>query len=149
MELICGSDHGGWELAAHLTAWLRGAGHTVTPVGAADESPVDYPPVAEAVGKAVAAGKPPLGLLICGSGIGMSIAANKVPGIRAALCHDILTARLARAHNDANILVLGGRLLGKSAAEAIVAAWLGTEFDGGRHGRRIGQISDIEKAITC
>lgn len=114
-------------------------------VGATGPESVDYPPISAAVGHAVAKGEPALGILVCGSGIGVSIAANKVPGIRAALCHDILTARLSRQHNDANVLCLGGRLIGPAAAEAIVATWLETAFEGGRHTRRVDQIREIEQ----
>ena len=146
MEVIVGCDHGGWELAQHLTDRLSRQGHSVTTVGATGPESVDYPPVAEGVGRAVTNGSAHLGILVCGSGIGVSIAANKVPGVRAALCHDILTARLSRQHNDANVLCLGGRLLGVTAAEAIVDTWLETAFEGGRHARRVGQISDIERS---
>lgn len=146
MELILGCDHGGWELAAHLAGRLRQAGHAVRCVGATGPESVDYPPISETVGRAVATGEVPLGILVCGSGIGVSIAANKVPGVRAALVHDELTARLSRQHNDANVLCLGGRLIGTVAADAIVDAWLGASFEGGRHGRRIDQIHAIEQA---
>jgi ribose 5-phosphate isomerase B len=148
VELIIGCDHGGWELAVHLTQWLQNAGHQVTAIGATGPERVDYPPIAEAVGRAVAKGEPPLGILVCGSGIGVSIAANKVKGVRAALCHDILTARLSRQHNDANVLCLGGRLVGPTAAEAIVAAWLESAFEGGRHAQRVDQIRDIEETAA-
>lgn len=146
MELILGCDHGGWELAAHLAGYLRQAGHTVQTVGATGPASVDYPPIAQAVGQAVVTGAVPLGILVCGSGIGVSIAANKVPGIRAALVHDELSARLSRQHNDANVLCLGGRLIGTAAAEAVVDAWLGASFEGGRHRRRVEQIHAIEQA---
>jgi ribose 5-phosphate isomerase B len=148
MELIMGSDHGGWELAAHLAERLRQAGHTVRTVGATGPESVDYPAIAETVGRAVTKGEAQLGILVCGSGIGVCIAANKVPGVRAALVHDELTARLSRQHNDANVLCLGGRLIGPVAADAIVDAWLGTAFEGGRHSRRIDQIHAIEQAPT-
>lgn len=149
VKLIIGCDHGGWELARHLATWLEAAGHTVKAIGATDGESTDYPPVAQTVAQAVASGEYERGILVCGSGIGVSIAANKVPGIRCALCHDELTARLSRQHNDSNVLALGGRLVGPTLAEAIVKTWLETPFEGGRHARRIGQIAEIEQSSAA
>lgn len=125
---------------------LRAAGYDVRDLGTADKSSVDYPDYAEAVARGVAAGEAAQGVLLCGSGIGMSIVANKIDGIRAALVHDVTGAALARQHNDANVLVLGGAMLGERLIRDIVRAWIRSSFEGGRHQRRIDKIRRIEDA---
>lgn len=135
------SDHGGFELKEHLKSFLMKDGQVIEDLGPTSDSSVDYPDYAKLLTDAVLRQEDGRGILLCGSGIGMSIAANRVPGIRAALVHDILTARLSRQHNDANVLVLGGRLLGKDLAVEIVKTWLATPFEGGRHERRLAKIS--------
>ncbi len=134
------ADHGGFELKATLISFLRERGIEVEDLGTDGPGSVDYPDFAEVVVEALLAGRAQRGILLCGSGIGMSIAANRHKGIRAALCHDGLTARLARQHNDANILVLGGRLLGAEAAKDCLVNFLTTLFEGGRHARRVGKL---------
>ncbi len=133
-------DHAGYELKATLAAILRERGLTVLDLGTTSRESVDYPDFAAALAKALKAGRATRGILACGSGIGMSIAANRHPGIRAALCHDGLTARLARQHNDANVLVLGGRLIGIETARDCVETFLTTPFEGGRHARRVAKL---------
>jgi ribose 5-phosphate isomerase B len=115
-------------------------------LGAHDDRSVDYPDYAAEVGEAVSAGRAPRGVLLCGTGIGMSITANKFPGVRAALVHDVTTARMSRLHNDANVLVLGGGLLGERLLRDIVEVWFATEFEGGRHQRRLDKITAVERA---
>ncbi|HZS82601.1 MAG TPA: ribose 5-phosphate isomerase B [Stellaceae bacterium] len=134
------ADHAGYELKATLAAILRERGLTVLDLGTTSRESVDYPDFAAALAKALKAGRATRGILACGSGIGMSIAANRHPGIRAALCHDGLTARLARQHNDANVLVLGGRLIGIETARDCVETFLTTPFEGGRHARRVAKL---------
>jgi ribose 5-phosphate isomerase B len=135
------ADHGGYDLKCVLLTELRELGFEVLDLGTDGPESVDYPDFAEAVATAIGDGRAQRGLLVCGSGIGMSIAANRHRGIRAALCHDALTARLARAHNDANVLCLGGRLVGIERAKDCVNAFFTTPFDGGRHERRIAKMS--------
>jgi ribose 5-phosphate isomerase B len=143
-RIILGSDHGGLELKTALTRNLVEWGWTVEDAGCRAGETVDYPDPALAVAHAVAGGAPALGLLVCGTGIGMCIAANKVPGIRAALCHDTYSAGMARQHNDANVLCLGGRVIGPELARSVLAAFLGASFEGGRHARRLEKIRKIE-----
>ena len=114
-------------------------------VGTPDETPVDYPEIGMAVAEKVSTGEIPRGILICGTGIGMSMVANRFPGVRATLCHDLYTARMSREHNDSNVLVLGGRLLGKGIAREIVGVWLEAEFSGGNHQRRLDQIAALDE----
>ena len=140
-----GADHAGLELKEALKAWLIQGGHQVLDFGTHSPESVDYPDYALQVGEAVAAGKAERGLLVCGTGIGMAMAANKVAGVRAAFCPDLFSARLSREHNDANVLTLGGRLMGRELAIEILQLWLATSFSGGRHQRRIGKISQIEQ----
>ena len=135
------ADHGGYELKVALVGELGGMGYDVLDFGTDGRDSVDYPDFARAVASAVAEGRAARGVLVCGSGIGMSIAANRNPAIRAALCHDGLTARLARQHNDANVLVLGGRLMGSALAKDCLKIFLSTAFEGGRHARRIAKLS--------
>lgn len=135
------SDHAGVELKSQLAAWLTGAGHQVLDLGTDGPASVDYPDFAAAVAAAIAEGRAERGVLICGSGIGISIAANRHPGIRAALVHDVTTARLSRQHNNANVVALGARLIGPDTARDCVEAFLQTPFDGGeRHERRIAKM---------
>jgi ribose 5-phosphate isomerase B len=139
-----GSDHGGFELKEQLKGYLRDWGYQVLDVGTTSAEAVDYPDFAEAVGNAVAKREAWLGIVLDSAGIGSSIAANKVPGVRAALCYDRATARNSREHNDANVLTLGAKLLAPEAAREIVALWLSTPFAGGRHQRRVDKIRAIE-----
>jgi ribose 5-phosphate isomerase B len=134
------SDHAGFELKSALAPVLAEQGFAILDLGTHDRQSVDYPDFAAAMAGAIKDGRAARGLLICGTGIGISIAANRHPGIRAALCHDGLTARLARQHNDANILVLGGRLIGIETAKDCLATFLSTPFDGGRHTGRVAKL---------
>ena len=140
-----GADHGGFELKQQLKGHLRDWGYQVLDLGTDSAEAVDYPDFAEAVGNAVVKGEAWLGIVLDSAGIGSSIAANKVPGVRAALCYDRATARNSREHNDANVLTLGAKLLAPEAAREIVALWLATPFAGGRHQRRVDMIRDIEE----
>src|SRR6186713_3230608 len=144
MRIAMSADHRGSAASKMLADKPRRDGHTVQIIGETTSTAVDYPEPAYLVGKSVADGQADLGLLICGTGIGMSIAANKVKGVRAAVCHDELTAQLSRSHNNANVLCLSADLLGQRLIEKIVDVWLATEFEGGRHGRRIRKITAME-----
>ncbi len=135
------SDHGGFELKAQLIEELKGLGQDVMDLGCHTLESVDYPDYADALARVLGAGESDVGILICGSGIGIGIAANRHGHIRAALCHDHLTARLSRQHNDANVLVLGGRTTGIETAKDCLRVFLETPFEGGRHGRRIAKMS--------
>ena len=143
--IAIGADHGGFDLKEELKGYLTEWGYTVLDQGTSNRDAVDYPDFAEAVANAVVRGDASLGIVIDSAGIGSSIAANKVPGARAALCYDRATARNSREHNDANILSLGARLIPADVAREIVAAWLETPFAGGRHQKRIDKIRAIEK----
>ena len=143
MKIIIGNDHAGVELKQNLVKYLQEKGNEVINVGTDTHEAFDYPDIAEAVGKLVLENKDSLGIIVCGTGIGISIAANKLKGIRAALCHNELTARLARQHNDANIISLGARIIGEDLAKACVDAFLETEFEGGRHLRRVCKIDEV------
>lgn len=145
MNIALGGDHRGHATLIELTAMLGTAGHTLLSFGGEDGKTVDYPDTALPVARAVAAGEAELGILVCGSGIGSCIAANKVKGIRAALAHDELGAEMARRHHDANILCLAADLMGNRTIERVVQMFLTTEFEGGRHARRIGKITAIEE----
>jgi len=145
LVIALGADHAGWQLKEALKAWLMENGHQILDFGAHSPESVDYPDYALQVAEAVASGKAERGLLVCGTGIGMAMTANKVPGIRAALCSDPFMARMSREHNDANILALGGRLMDRELGLEILQMWLGTEFAGGRHERRLGKIAQIER----
>jgi ribose 5-phosphate isomerase B len=145
VRIAIGADHAGFLLKEHLKTTLQRLGHTVDDHGTHSEESIDYPLICFAVGRAVADGRAERGIVLGGSGQGEQIAANKVPGIRAALCNDLYTARLSREHNDANVLSMGGRIVAFGLAEEIVALWLKTGFDGGRHQRRIDQISQMER----
>lgn len=145
MRIALGSDHAGFELKSHLLTYLAASGHEMSDLGTDSTEPVDYPAFCAAVGRAVVAGEADWGIVIGGSGQGEQLAANKVRGVRAALCNDLYTARMARAHNDANVLSIGGRVVGISLAEEIVDLFATTEFEGGRHQRRIDQVMEIER----
>jgi ribose 5-phosphate isomerase B len=138
------SDHAGFDLKEHLAEKLRGEGHTLVDLGTDSSEPVDYPPFCAAVGRAVRDGTAEVGIVVGGSGQGEQLAANKVRGVRAALCNGLYTARLARAHNDANVLAIGARVVGVGLAEDIVDTFLATPFDGGRHARRVDMITALE-----
>jgi len=140
-----GADHGGFELKEQLKGHLRDWGYQVLDLGTNSAEAVDYPDFAEVVGNAVANGEAWLGIVLDSAGIGSSIAANKVPGVRAALCYDRATAHNSREHNDANVLTLGAKLIAPEAAREIVALWLSTPFAGGRHQRRVDKIRSIEE----
>ncbi|MEW8957747.1 MAG: ribose 5-phosphate isomerase B [Moorella sp. (in: firmicutes)] len=149
MRIALGSDHGGFHLKQAIKEYLDSRGIINHDFGTYDAGAVDYPDYARAVAEAVARGEYDRGILCCGTGIGVCIAANKVPGIRAALCHDTFSARAAREHNDANILTLGERVVGTGLALEIVATWLEAEFSGGRHARRVAKIGAIEDVYSC
>lgn len=144
MKVIVGSDHGGFELKEDLKAQLADLKIEVVDVGTNSETAVDYPDFGRAVAAQVSSGKFDRGILICGTGIGMSMVANRFPGVRAALVHDLYTARLSREHNDANLLVLGGRITGKGLAREILKVWLEASFEGGRHARRVDKIKELD-----
>ena len=145
MKVVLASDHAGFALKQHLVQWLIDAGHDVIDLGTHSEEPVDYPPLCAAAARAVVRGDAALGVVLGGSGQGEQIAANKVVGARAALCHDEWMAEMARRHNDANILAMGGRVIAAARAELILQTFLATPFDGGRHARRVAQIADLER----
>ncbi len=143
-DIIIGSDHGGFALKEKLKIFLEKKGYKVKDAGCANQESCDYPEFAYAVAKEVSKGEFSRGILICKSGIGNSIAANKVKGVRAALCYNLKAAKLSRLHNDANLLVLGSIFVKEVLAKRMVSLWLATEFEGGRHLRRLKQIEDIE-----
>ena len=145
MRIAIGSDHAGYQLKQHLIGVVTVLGHDVDDLGTDSEEPVDYPPICAAVGRAVAGGDADRGIVLGGSGQGEQIAANKVDGVRAALCNDLFTARLSREHNDANVLAMGGRIVAPGLADEILALWLATAFEGGRHARRVAQITALEE----
>lgn len=141
MKIAVGADHGGYTLKGEITILLKKLGHCVADMGCHTLEAVDYPDIANAVALEIIHNRAESGILICGTGIGMSIAANRIPKIRAALCHDDYTARLSREHNNANILCLGERVTGTGAALEIVTTWITTDFAGGRHQRRVALLS--------
>ena len=145
MMIAIGSDHGGYALKEHVKAYLTAKGITCLDVGCDSTESCDYPIFGKAVGEAVASGKGEKGIVICTTGIGISISANKVKGIRAALCADSFTAEMTRRHNDANVLAMGAGIVGPNLADRIVDVFLATEFEGGRHERRVNLMMDIEK----
>jgi ribose 5-phosphate isomerase B len=144
MRISLGSDHRGFACKTKLMNFIRGLGHEVNDAGSFSEENSDYPDFAFAVAEGVGAGRVDRGVLICGTGIGMAIAANKVPGVRAAPCPDLVTAEMSRRHNDANVLCLSSDLQGEEMMERIVRLWLETEFEGGRHARRVDKIRKYE-----
>lgn len=148
MVVAIGCDHAGIELKQELISLLWDMGIECLDYGTDSPQSVDYPDFGEKVSDAVSTGKVDRGILICGTGIGMSIVANKFPGIRASLCNDLFTAKMSRMHNDANILVIGGRIVGNDLAKEIVRVWMNTLFEGGRHISRLNKIKQIEERIT-
>lgn len=144
-RIALGSDHGGYELKEHVYEYLNEKAYSVYNYGCYDTSRVDYPDYALKVGESLMKGEIDYGIIICGTGIGISIAANKIPGVRAALCNDIYSAEMAREHNNANILAMGGRIIGKNLSLRIVETFIATEFSYGRHERRIDKIMEIEE----
>src|SRR3990170_1735274 len=148
MKLGIGCDHGGFELKEEILKFLKKiANITVIDFGASGRDSVDYPDYGRKVSEAVSNGTVDRGILVCGTGIGMSIVANRFPKFRAALCHDHFTAQMSRLHNDANVLVMGERVIGRGVACDILKTWLDTEFEGGRHQTRLAKIRQIEKTI--
>jgi ribose 5-phosphate isomerase B len=145
-RIAIGSDHAGYLLKQHFIEVLEGAGMEVIDHGTHSTDAIDYPPICAAVARSVRDGKADFGVVLGGSGQGEQLAANKVHGIRAALCNDLFTARLARQHNDANVLSIGARVVGEALADEILMTFLGAEFEGGRHQKRVDQISEIERA---
>ncbi len=143
--IAIGSDHAGFELKAHLVEVLTKAGHKVDDHGTQSTDSVDYPPICAAVGRAVRDGKADMGIVLGGSGQGEQIAANKVRGVRAALCNDLYLAEMARSHNNANVLSMGGRVVTFEIADQILHTFLTTPFEGGRHERRVAQLTEIEE----
>ena len=146
MRIAIGADHAGYELKEHLVAVLTEWGHDVADLGTHSTESVDYPPICAAVGRAVRDGEADRGIVLGGSGQGEQLAANKVHGVRAALCNDLYTARFGRLHNDANVLSMGARVVGVGLAEEILQTFLTTAFEGGRHARRVAQLAEIEAA---
>jgi ribose 5-phosphate isomerase B len=144
MRIAIGADHAGFALKQHLVRVLQARGHEVDDRGTHSEASVDYPEVCAVVGREVVSGRADRGIVLGGSGQGEQIAANKVRGVRAALCNDLYTARLSREHNDANVLSMGGRIVAPGLADEIVELWLNTAFEGGRHQRRVDQIAALE-----
>jgi len=149
MRVSIGSDHRGVHVKAKLVELLKQLGHEVADEGTNDSSSVDYPDVAGAVAHKVADHEADRGILICGTGIGMAIAANKFPGVRAATCADEIAAELSRRHNDVNVLCLSGDMIGERRTDRMVQVWLETEFEGGRHARRVAKIAELEKRNLC
>ena len=145
MKISMGCDHGGFALKEHIKGYLEGKGHTVVDCGTYSTDSCDYPVFGKKAAEAVADGSCDTGIVICTTGIGISITANKVKGIRCALCGDPLSAEMTRRHNNANMLAMGAGMIGKNMAERIVDTFLSTEFEGGRHERRVNLISEMEK----
>jgi ribose 5-phosphate isomerase B len=148
MKLAIASDHGGWDLKEDIARYLKTAGNIdVSDFGPSTGDSVDYPDYGRKVAEAVSNGQVDRGILICGTGIGMSIVANRYPKVRAALCQDLFTAKMSRLHNDANILVMGGRVVGAGLALEIVKTWIETPFEGGRHLRRLEKIAGLIPSV--
>jgi len=145
MDIGLACDHGGFELKEELKAFLKSSGLEAIDFGTFDETSVDYPDFGILLAQKISKGELKRGILICGTGIGMSIVANKFPGVRAALVNDLYSARCSREHNDSNILVIGGRVVGKELAKEIARVWLNTSFAGGRHQKRLEKIEALEK----
>jgi ribose 5-phosphate isomerase B len=145
VRIAIGSDHAGFDLKEHLVGFLIALGHTVDDQGTRSSESVDYPPICAGVGRTVRDGDADLGIVLGGSGQGEQLAANKVRGVRAALCNDLYTARMARQHNDANVLSIGARVVGVGLAEEIVSTFLSAQFEGGRHARRVAQLIELER----
>ena len=149
MKLCIGSDHAGFELKEIIRDHVAADGAEVVDVGTHSIEPVDYPDYAAKVGSCVSIGECERGILICGAGIGMAMVANKFPRVRAGVASDAYVARMSRAHNDANVLVLAGRIVDEDTAKEIVDTWLAAEFEGGRHARRVAKIAEIEESVRC
>ena len=149
MRIAVGSDHRGCSIRSKLVELLARLGHEVVDVGTDNCEPVDYPDIAAVVARKVSGGEVDRGILACGTGLGMCIAANKVPGVRAAPCHDDLTAEMSRRHNDLNVLCLSGDMLGERLMDRMVEIWLKTPFEGGRHARRVEKISALEREVQA
>lgn len=145
LTIAIGADHAGYQLKEEVKAYLKELGYGCEDFGTSSTAAVDYPDIAKKVAEAVAEGLHPKGIMICGTGVGSAMVANKVPGIRAALCHDPYTARYSRLHNDANILTMGGRVIGAELAKEILKVWLETPFEGGRHARRLEKLRRLEE----
>ena len=145
MKIAIGNDHGGVEMKNHIVNWLQQNGYEVVNLGTDDTASTDYPIYAERVARVVVSGECDRGVLICGTGIGISISANKVHGVRCALCSEPVSAALSRQHNDANIVAMGARTIGLVMAEEIVKTFLTTDFEGGRHSRRVGEIMALDR----
>ncbi len=143
MKLVIGSDHAAYELKEAIKEKLTGEGHEIIDVGCDSTESVDYPKYGHAVGRAVASGEAERGIAVCGSGIGISIACNKVPGIRAALCTSVEMAEMCRRHNNANVVCMGARMISQELAFDIIDTWMTTDFEAGKHLRRINEIEDI------
>lgn len=144
MKIAIGNDHSAVELKNIIADYVRELGHEVINLGTDSAESCDYPIYGEKVGRAVTEGEADMGIAICGTGLGISLAANKVKGVRACVCSEPYTARMSRLHNNANVLCFGARVVGSELAKMIVEVWLGTEFEGGRHQRRVDQIMEIE-----
>ena len=147
MRLALASDHGGFELKEAVRGWLQEWGYQVVDLGTHSPESVDYPDYIALAAAAVSRGETDRAVVLCGTGIGASIVANKFPGVRATLCHDIYTARMSRLHNDSNVLAMGGRVLGADLAREMLKVWLETPFEGGRHERRLRKVAEIERKI--
>jgi ribose 5-phosphate isomerase B len=149
MRIAIGADHAGSAMKSELLAFLVEGGHEVEDLGTHGDESVDYPDFGEAVGRAVASGAAEVGVCVCGTGIGISIAANKVDGVRAAVVHDVTSARMAKAHNDANVICLGARLVGPQVATEALDTFLSSSWEGGRHARRIDKITALEQRAAA
>ncbi len=145
MRIAVGTDHRGFAIRSKVTELLKGLGHEVDDVGTFSEEAVDYPDVAKLVAEKVGAGEAERGILVCGTGLGMCVAANKFSGVRAAPCHNDLTAEMSRRHNDTNVLCLSADLLGERLIDRMIELWLSTPFEGGRHARRVEKIRKLEQ----
>ena len=145
MRIAIGTDHRGFALRSKIVDLVRQMGHEAIDVGTFSPDPVDYPDIAADVARRVGRGEVERGILVCGTGLGMCIAANKLHGVRAAACHDDITAEMSRRHNDANVLCLSGDLLGERLIDRMIEIWLSTPFEGGRHARRVDKITELEK----
>lgn len=145
--IAIGTDHAAYFMKEELKLFLKDLGYECLDFGTHSVDPVDYPDMALWVAKAVATGQASRGIVLCGTGIGSAIVANKVPGVRASLCHDTFSAKFARAHNDANVLAMGARVIGMGVAREIVREWLASEFEGARHSRRVGKIERLEEQV--
>ena len=145
MKVALGCDHAGYGLKEVIAGYLNRAGHEILDEGTYSDDSCDYPDFAERVALRVVSGEAERGIIICATGVGMAMIANKVPGIRAVVCNDLYTARYSRLHNDANVLTLGARVVGPGVAEEIVRIWMETPFEGGRHSRRLDKLTEVER----